>query len=1027
MANLCERFGVRGLVLAVGLVLMTAPARAQVEPDQTKDETLTLERIFPEKGFFGPGARSMAFSHDGRFAAFLYRPWIERRHGNDLYVMDTQTGTVRRVTSASRMGEFQEDARKVREDREKRAKKAGLSVEDLAIEQHRRHGWDLPGVLGRWSGRGEGVGREAPMASGVATLVVRTGKELSGELQIGLTALGIAKGTFDGGTLSAEIRGVGGVAADGSLSLTLKDGTLSGTLTLTKPEGSVRLTFERDADGKESGAGAHRAVGVIGAWGERLSLGDVVLEDDEAINDEDKDGKRPKELAPRYGGVSGFEFSPTGDEMLIESGGDLYRLEIDRAAWEASLAAPAALEIVRPDLGTLTRLTRTGEREAGAAYLEDGSGYTYMRDGALMIVRFGEHRIVQLDPRLEDGERMSAYRLSPDMKRVVFLAARGESFWNQGRQVTIVNYRERFAQATQVTRHMPDDPWPDAWSSIYLYDLEGHEREEGTLRRVFTRRLSGPRDVMALPEWSADSSRVAFSAYDQASGNVMILEAGFEDREPGENPSQGGKGGAGSAEAREESESQGDSGAKEDGEKKDDERRADFEIFDAKVVYRFLHFGGPNTPGMVRPVYLADNRRMAFITELSGYRQLHVLDPVYERMTQLTEGAFEVYPIEVSKDHTTMFVSATRDDPNQEHVFRVDLATGEMTRLSETAGRYTGSAVRDDGSMVLANFVDFGAPGELVLVTPGQDAPMRVLTDSHPGEAHALTRVSPEYFTFENRHGQTIHGHMFKPRDWTAEDKRPLLIYVYGGPLGEAKMAHRGSYAAPSYFFARYMAEVHGWVTATIDPRGASGYGALFEKANFERVGKPQTEDLVDGARWLVEHAGVDEKRMAMHGWSFGGFQTQMVMYSEPDVFAVGIAGAGPTEWHNYNSWYSTGTIGQNEAGRTSLEKFSLLPLAKNLKGHLLLVHGVEDSNVLFQDTMRVYRELLKADKEVLVELFLDPTGGHGLGGDVQTINRYRKYEDFLLRYLGKGSPGDVDDAGNSAKGSDAAGGDGEI
>jgi dipeptidyl aminopeptidase/acylaminoacyl peptidase len=201
------------------------------------------------------------------------------------------------------------------------------------------------------------------------------------------------------------------------------------------------------------------------------------------------------------------------------------------------------------------------------------------------------------------------------------------------------------------------------------------------------------------------------------------------------------------------------------------------------------------------------------------------------------------------------------------------------------------------------------------------------------------------------------------------------------------------------------MAENHGYVAVTIDPRGASGYGAVFEKANFEQVGKPQTEDLVDGARWLVKHHGVDEKKMAMHGWSFGGFQTQMVMYTEPDVFAVGIAGAGPTEWHNYNSWYSTGTIGANNPGRTDLEKYSLLPLAKNLKGKLLLVHGVEDSNVLYQDTVRVYRELLKADKEVNVELFIDPTGGHGLGGDVKSIGRYRKYEDFILRHLGKGTP----------------------
>jgi dipeptidyl-peptidase-4 len=146
----------------------------------------------------------------------------------------------------------------------------------------------------------------------------------------------------------------------------------------------------------------------------------------------------------------------------------------------------------------------------------------------------------------------------------------------------------------------------------------------------------------------------------------------------------------------------------------------------------------------------------------------------------------------------------------------------------------------------------------------------------------------------------------------------------------------------------------------------------------------------------------VDKEKVAIHGWSFGGFQTQMCMYTEPDVFQAGIAGAGPTEWENYNSSYTRHTIGKSDPGKATLKEFSLLPLAKNLTGHLLLVHGMEDSNVLYQDTVRVYRELLKAGKETLVELFLDPTGGHHLNGDVKSLSQYRKYEQFLLRTVGK-------------------------
>src|SRR5262249_29184394 len=191
-----------------------------------------------------------------------------------------------------------------------------------------------------------------------------------------------------------------------------------------------------------------------------------------------------------------------------------------------------------------------------------------------------------------------------------------------------------------------------------------------------------------------------------------------------------------------------------------------------------------------------------------------------------------------------------------------------------------------------------------------------------------------------------------------------------------------GNYHSDAYFCARYMAEKHGYVTCTIDPRGMSGYGSAFEKANFEQVGKPQVEDLVDGAKYLIANCGVDPRRVGNPGWSFGGFQTQMCLYTAPGGFAAGTSGAAPTGGGDYNPRCSAGTIGPSRPGQPDLGKFSLLPLAKRLKGKLLLVHGMEDSNVLYQDTVRVYRELLKAGKETQVELFLDPSGGHALGGD---------------------------------------------
>ncbi len=792
------------LLTACLTVLLAVPAtRAASRPDE-----LTLAKLFPKEGLFGPSAYAMAFSFDGKYAAYLYRPYAERRHGSDLWVLDLATGKSHRVTSVDIMAKYQATARKVKEHREKMLKE----------------------------------GLEKNIA-----------KSVSGVLDV--------------------------------------------------------FSAKKDKKGTK------------------------------------KTDQAAKDPGPHYPGVVAFTWSPVANELLFVSEWDIYH-------WKVGAAQP-------------DRLTKTKASEYAVKYLADGKGFTYLRDGALLKVVFGSHLIEQLDPPLPQGESMTQYRISPDGKRLVFLTVKRGTPANPERKVHIASYRDRFMKVHEVPRHISEDPLPPVEMKIYLYDLTEPMIDNGTLSMVFEHKTTGPRDVLSLPEWSPDSRKVAFAVFQQGSSQIQVMQA-----EVSPEPKKGAK----RAPAR-----------------------------PARVVYKFLHTGGPNTPGMVHPRFLADNNRMVLLTEQSGFRHLHVLDPLYETLEQVTFGRYEVYPIALAKDRQSMYVSATREHPSCRDVYRVHLADRRMDRLTRGCGVYEDVAVSPDGNTLLANFERFGSPRELVRVPAG--GAQQTLTDSHPAATRKLAAARPEFFTYKNRHGHDIHGFLFKPPQWKATDKRPLLVYVYGGPLGTRKQVVEGAYQTDSYFFARYMAEKHGYVTCTIDPRGMSGYGSLFEKANYQQVGKPQVEDLVDGVKHFIAHYGVDPKKVGIHGWSFGGFQTQMCLYTEPDVFAVGIAGAGPTEWENYNSWYSTGTIGATRLGFPDLNKFSLLPLAKNLKGRLLLVHGMEDSNVLYQDTVRVYRELLKAGKETLVELFLDPTGGHGLGGDVSRLAKARKYEEFLVRFLGEGGP----------------------
>ncbi|MEC8510529.1 MAG: prolyl oligopeptidase family serine peptidase [Planctomycetota bacterium] len=825
---------------------------AEQKSEEAEGFEWTLESLFDEdETLMGPSARSMAFSHDGKYAAYLWRPFAERRHGNDLWIFDVEKGEAKRVTSVSVMEPFQKRAAKVAEDRLKKHDESEGKADKAKSE-------------GSWGELEDAM----------------KGKSPEDEIEVGRKTI-------------------------------------------------VDTVGEKDAD------------------------------------DED---------APRYGGIQGFVWAPTANEMLISSSGDIYR------------------HVIGDDEG-LVRLTRTRTAEREVQYLPDGSGYTSLVDGALVRVRFGDHLVDQLDPELPGGLTMRSYALSPDGKRIVFVASSGSIYRGGSRTVDIATYRDRFMKVRTVPRTVSDDPVAKVESAVFLHELPTGDSEVGRLIKVYERTSSGPRDVLQLPDWAPDSSSVTFSVFDQATSQVHILEADFEKDEPEEDSGS------------EDTESADEEGAESpaDGKAEEDELpgTGELEEREARIVHRFLHTGGPNTPRMIEPRYLADSRRIALITEQTGFRHVHVLDPVYETLVPMTHGRYEVYPLGLNEARTHMFMEATKEDSACLDIYALEFDTGELARLTERRGVHSSAAVSDDGAHVLAIHAAFGSPRELVHVANAKDT--TAITDSHPERTTEILAAQPELFAYENRAGQEIRGFVFTPEQFGAPklqegETRPLLVYVYGGPLGTRKSVVEGTVQSSAYQFAQYMTREHGWVTATIDPRGQSGYGALFEKANFEQVGKPQVEDLVDGVRYLVEAHGADADRVAIHGWSFGGFQTQMCMYTEPEVFKCGIAGAGPTEWENYNSWYSTGTIGSSREGETDLGKYSLLPLAKGLEGKLLLVHGMEDSNVLYQDTVRVYAELLDAGKEALVELFVDPTGGHGLGGHVKSLGRFRKYEEFLLR-----------------------------
>jgi len=601
------------------------------------------------------------------------------------------------------------------------------------------------------------------------------------------------------------------------------------------------------------------------------------------------------------------------------------------------------------------RLTDTRDSERAIGWTPNDDGFTFLRGGGVYRVKFDSSNIKQLNPVLPNNMEMAGFRISPDGTKLMMTSFRS---LGPERQVDFITYRDRFAQAQKTSRSVADDKFNQE-QYMYLYDLNDDPKQN-------PKNDGKPWEIWKYPggeeywqtsvnehPWSPDSKKFVFATWKRTQKELCIVVADVERKE-------------------------------------------------LKTVFKTTADGEHTTPSMASPFFTPDGKKIVAMLETSGYRNAWMIDPDTQGAAPITKGEYETYPIKMSEDGKWLFVHSCKESPADMNVYRVNVETGEFVRLSKMRGNYGEPVIGHHDRVGAVSFSNWSTPSELYVMDVKDGGHEKVLTHSHREGFDKVNVLKPELFTYKNRHGQTLYGFMFLPPGFKKQDKRPLMIYVYGGPLGTGRSVVDGSFNTTAYLFNMYLAKELGYVTVTIDTRGQSGYGAVFGKANWDAPGVAQVEDLSDGVKFLIENYGIDPKKVGINGWSFGGFQTQMCMYTAPDVFTLGIAGAGPTEWQNYNNWYSGGVIGQSHEGKPEdLDKFSLTYLAKNLKSPLMLLHGMEDTNVLFQDTIKVYRKLLQYGLGPLVELVVDPTGSHGLGGDINTRDRHAIYLGFILKHWG--------------------------
>jgi dipeptidyl-peptidase-4 len=356
---------------------------------------------------------------------------------------------------------------------------------------------------------------------------------------------------------------------------------------------------------------------------------------------------------------------------------------------------------------------------------------------------------------------------------------------------------------------------------------------------------------------------------------------------------------------------------------------------------------------------------------------------------QLESGDYEVISLDgVDEPSSTVFFTANKDDPRQEKIFSVKLDGSGMHDISPDHGNYT-ALFSDDGQHYVETHSSTLIPPRILVCKPGGDCfkiwEGRAIADFDP--------IQPQPLEFKADDGTVLYGYVILPRNVDANQKIPLIDYIYGGPAGQTV---QDAWGGTNALFHQILAN-EGFAIFSVDNRGTPNRGKKFSAAIRGESGAIELKDQTAALDQLyAQFPQLDRTRTAIWGWSNGG---SMTLYSltHSDRFKAGISVAPVTNWRDYDSTYTERYMGQLK-DNTGAYDDSIVAAASSLHGSLLLVHGTSDDNVHFQNTIQMTDALIKAGKQFRLMIYPDKT--HGISGTGTRTQLFHMMDDFWNKEL---------------------------
>lgn len=428
-----------------------------------------------------------------------------------------------------------------------------------------------------------------------------------------------------------------------------------------------------------------------------------------------------------------------------------------------------------------------------------------------------------------------------------------------------------------------------------------------------------------------------------------------------------------------------------------DQNHASLDVYDVATGNKVKTLYTESSDKYVEPLHPItflpwDASKFIYWSWKDGFTHLYLMDVNGKELGQITSGQWVVTElIGFCKSTNSLIITSKEAHNLQNNIYSINLKTKKRKLLDNGKGVHRAS-LSEDGLYLIDTWSEPDVPRKCAVTSTKTGKRIMIGTAEDPWEGYYHPIF--ESGTIKAADGNTdLYWRMVKPADFDTTKKYPTIIYVYGGPHAHNVEAswHWGSRS-----WETYMAE-KGYIVYILDNRGSENRGRDFEQATFRRLGQEEMKDQMCGVNYLKSLPYVDADRLGVHGWSFGGFMTISLMTNYPDVFKVGVAGGPVIDWKWYEIMYGERYMDTPQSNPDGYKQTSLLCKAKDLKGKLQIIIGMNDPTVVPQHALMFLNACAEAGTQP--DFFAYPGEGHNMKGH-RSVHLHERITQYFEDYL---------------------------